>query len=71
MLASSKKKLKAFFPQSQTSPNHLQVLTDKDEPYIPSSNNKKTFNNKGNFKYLVIIAIIAVAFIYFGQNKTK
>ena len=43
MLASSKKKLKAFFPQSQTSPNHLQVLTDKDEPYIPSSNNIKTF----------------------------
>ena len=36
-----------------------------------SSNNKKTFNNKGNFKYLIIIAIIAVAFIYFGQNKTK
>lgn len=35
------------------------------------SNNKKTFNNKGNFKYLIIIAIIAVAFIYFGQNKTK
>ena len=36
-----------------------------------SSNNKKTFNNKGNFQYLIIIAIIAVAFIYFGQNKTK
>ena len=36
-----------------------------------SSNNKKTFNNKGNFKYLVIIAIIVVAFIYFGQNKTN
>lgn len=36
-----------------------------------SSNNKKTFNNKRNFKYLIIIAIIAVAFIYFGQNKTK
>lgn len=43
MLASSKKKLKDFFPISQSSPNHLQVLTDKDEPYIPSSNSIKTY----------------------------